>query len=738
VVPEKDPVPASDQLSKNSPEVVEISLKAALRDADAGKLGFVPEGVPAGVVLKLPLSVVGPQLAMGRVEIGLEELRQGVQEANRRAFDGATADLRVVVPLSELFPLLPAELIPGAGGIPEPLSENPGQTGEERHRQMDDDDDEEFLPEFPQPSAAVSAAAASLPKENAVLKPAPSMAAPTGAVLKPLPSLAVAARSPLPMSVAAPAAVPAPPPVLAPLIAGAVPKPASMPAPIASPAPVEPEAPVSLPSAISGLPALPPLPAVSGGIPAIPENLPALPPLVLRNGGMFSRPPARPVAAAPVANQGLGSAPGLASIGPVTPPPRNASSSGIAPLPLLSRGPSLSPMPPVPKIHAGEMDPPPSPAPPPASPVGPVSPVVPVGQAGPVPPPTLTVLTDCRDLPGEDDDLGPDRPAGALMLEPPFPGQKPAVPDSAPRPLPVPPLEPILKPAEAEPVMPTAKSEPEPQPEAELEAHTRTSNPEPLAVASQIPPASPTLPILPSLPALIPVLAPLTPPAEETAAQPTTPTLAPIVPPTGPEPETSPQLPDDGEDVAFGCVPDATQLTLRALFGTSDWLTSQEVVNRCSRLPGLRACVLLRPPAPALSSDGLTEADSETFVRQAARTFEFLLDLSGPDTDPGAKPAPLPGDAPAPNSSSADSAPGSGSPAAGTPRSANFTLRSDDSVRSFFIAGDCCLAVWHQEAAFSSGTREKLILTAGELARTGLNPEVQTGNSKPETRNPES
>lgn len=374
----------------------------------------------------------------------------------------------------------------------------------------------------------------------------------------------------------------------------------------------------------------------------------------------------------------------------------------------------------------------------------------------PTPPPTLTVLPDGWKLPGEDDDLGPDRPAGALMVEPPFAGQKPTL-NPAPNPLPAAPLLPPVSPD-----LPSASLDVGPQ-TAEAPATEPVSE---LSRNSPLPPISPVSPSLPSLGSLpvsparpsLPVLVPLASSAssplpheeekaealeqssapaaadlsplpvlprvanEPTATPEPEPTPSPAAHESAPAPEaTTPSLnqatqpvEDESEDLAFGCVPDATQLTLRALFGTSDWLTPQDVVNRCARLPGLRGCVLLRPDAPALSSDGLTEAEAGTFVDHAARTFKYLLDLAALSAKPAPPSSPPPADGTIVNAGS-----NSGTPHANALPVTNCTLRSDETVRSYFTAGNLCLAVWHQDAAFSAGTREKLILTAAELARLG-------------------
>lgn len=108
---------------------IRVSLLALLRDVTAEDLGFDPTAVPAHVEAVLPLDAVTPQLATGRVEISVEELRHGVEDRFRPAFARANPGLRFVVPLSEIFRSLPPAAIPAPHAAEHiPISTSPFQT----------------------------------------------------------------------------------------------------------------------------------------------------------------------------------------------------------------------------------------------------------------------------------------------------------------------------------------------------------------------------------------------------------------------------------------------------------------------------------------------------------------------------------------------------------------------------------------------------------------------------------
>lgn len=132
------------------------------------------------------------------------------------------------------------------------------------------------------------------------------------------------------------------------------------------------------------------------------------------------------------------------------------------------------------------------------------------------------------------------------------------------------------------------------------------------------------------------------------------------------------------EDLSFGCLEDITQTTLRAVLGTNQILTAQAVLDHCAALPGLKACGLLRG-AHSLGCTTMPPAEARTFLASAARTLDSLRMLSE---------------------------------AMGLGEGGNFTLRTDQGIRSFFLGNGLCLVVWHEMPVFSSGTREKLMLVA--------------------------
>ena len=95
------------------PAMIELSLRAVLRDAKAAELGFVPDNVPETVRVLLPVDSIASQLAGGRVEMGLEDICAGIPEKFRPAFARAVPGLRVIIPMSEVFHNLPESARPG-------------------------------------------------------------------------------------------------------------------------------------------------------------------------------------------------------------------------------------------------------------------------------------------------------------------------------------------------------------------------------------------------------------------------------------------------------------------------------------------------------------------------------------------------------------------------------------------------------------------------------------------------
>jgi len=252
--------PPSAQVPQPS-QRLRVSLASLLRDVTAGDLGFDPAAVPGNVDAELSYDTILPQLASGRVEVSIEELRLGVVERFRPAFARVRPGVRFLVPLSEIFRSLPSSAIP----VPPPgehveISMTPFQTpfaikaGEDQVR-------------------------ASLPPLSQMITPAAAEPAP----LAPFP-----------------VAPPLDPP-------GPKTTPVSLPQLISAPAVPAATAPVaSVPPALSGLPALPALPHIQG-MPGRPSpfarpptmqtspaatGLPALPPAMAPPATMPSLPAA--------------------------------------------------------------------------------------------------------------------------------------------------------------------------------------------------------------------------------------------------------------------------------------------------------------------------------------------------------------------------------------------------------------------------------------------------------------
>lgn len=458
------PLPTPGAVSgsgKEPPVLLEMSLRSALRDVGAGQIGFDPGKIPEGVRLSLPLDLVRPLVARGRVEIGLEELRAGVLEKYRGAFVRAEEGLRVVVPLSVIFPLLPKEAIPS---IPAARVEEGTAAGFE--------------------------------------------AAPEGAVFV---------------------------------------------TPFSVPVIVEEKA----------------LPPLAGTAP--------VPPALIPRNGVLSRPPGAGL-------KGVRDFPALAPLGEG----RNGNAGLKLPEP-----PKLSPL----------------------------LPAIPGAGSSRISMADMDITMDGNgngNGSGEenDDDLGEAFSAASLTAEPPLTRGGLAFP--------------LLPPFPARGQVNGLKNGSGVFLEERGEKGATNGGRNREGVE-----------------------------------------FKPVSVPDGPL-----------EDLSFGCIGDLSQVTLRALFSTDEWLTPQKVVDRCAGLAGLKACVLLRGP-DSLSSAGMEAGEAEAFLASAERTLDSLKVLAE------------------------TMALGEGG---------NFTLRTDKGIRSFFLAEGLCLAVWHDQALFSAGTREKLILAARELS----------------------
>jgi hypothetical protein len=589
------PVPPSGSVVAT----VELSLRAVLRDAEPAKLGFAPENVPEAVRVTLPLELISWQLATGRVEIGVLEICEGISEKFRPAFARAAADLRIIIPMSEVFHNLPESARPALQSVNPPgehrfTTTTPFQTPfaikaeEDRGKQLLN------------LSATGFDGAASTPRP--VTLPVPGLEMP-----------------------------PTPLPPVAPPVAAHVELPTLR--------PVVPSLPVQTTES-PALPSLQPRPGAlsrppgSGTAPTSPRTAPRLKfvPLSLTALRPFPKPAPLPESPLPAAV-------------PVI--PAVALPADLAPLPSLPAAASL-----------------------PALPAAPP----PLAQSA-------AVKTDAPSSSAESfEDLGESFSAASLGAEPP--------PRAGSAPV-------SLRGTLSD----RATSAPVSQPLAEI-------LPPPLpAPSSIIATANATGAVIPVwLPAPLPLLAPVT--AHAGPAVSGTPPLvlpalllketldagpfssvpaaraAPVqtAPLTGlSSPAGSPQ-----EDLTFGCINDLRQLMLRAVLGTDQVLTTQDIVDCCAGLPGLKACVLLQRDA-TLTSQGMDELEATSFRSSAVKTRDSLVTLAE---------------------------------TMGLGQGGNFTLRTDHGIRSFFLESNLCLAVWHAQPNFSGGTREKLILIAQELAKS--------------------
>lgn len=120
--------PGTEAPSPDSQRIT-VLLAALMRGVTADDLGFEPAAVPDHIEVALSLDMIMPQLATGRVEVGVEDLRQGVAERLRPAFAKMRPGLRFQVPLTEIFKYLSPGAIPVPQTAPHvPIITSPFQT----------------------------------------------------------------------------------------------------------------------------------------------------------------------------------------------------------------------------------------------------------------------------------------------------------------------------------------------------------------------------------------------------------------------------------------------------------------------------------------------------------------------------------------------------------------------------------------------------------------------------------
>ena len=249
------PTAEAQSTAPSSQARIRVSLASLLRDVTAEDLGFDPVAVPGNVHAELFYDTILPQLATGRVEVSIEELRQGVAERFRPAFARVRAGMRFVVPLSEIFQNLPASAMPA----PQPaehvaISTTPFQTPFAIKAEED------------KTRATLPSLSHMMPPQMAIESPvAPFPMAPSIEPQKPAPAAVMLPRiETQPVAVTPIAATIPPPPVDLPKLPD-LPGMAGRPSPFARPPGLQPEPPVSTPQPPPVAPALhaslPPLPS---------------------------------------------------------------------------------------------------------------------------------------------------------------------------------------------------------------------------------------------------------------------------------------------------------------------------------------------------------------------------------------------------------------------------------------------------------------------------------------------
>jgi hypothetical protein len=258
---------------------IRVLLSTLLREVTAEDLGFDPSAVPEHVEAVLPIDAITPQLATGRVEVGVEELRQGVEERFRPAFARVRPGLRFLVPLAEVFRSLPPDAIPAPQAAPHiPISTSPFQTPFALRADDEANDGKPALPPFVAPAP-----------------PAPANPVPHFPVIPPLTDAPNAGTGPVKL-------------------------PSGPPLPAMESGPTETvAAAVSLPFQI---PQLPSSPAAGGGAPS---RLPGLPPLPKLSGAPvrpspFSRPPGMAPPGTPEEHAVQSSTPAVPPVAPASLP----------------------------------------------------------------------------------------------------------------------------------------------------------------------------------------------------------------------------------------------------------------------------------------------------------------------------------------------------------------------------------------------------------------------------------
>ncbi len=120
--PSPPPVPAPDsdpaELPRDDEAMVALGLAALLNAVPESALGFDPKKVPGHVTTNIPLNVIKPQLAKGKIEVPLGLVADGCEERFQPAFTRADRSTGVKLPMQEVFHNLPAGTLAPASKEP--------------------------------------------------------------------------------------------------------------------------------------------------------------------------------------------------------------------------------------------------------------------------------------------------------------------------------------------------------------------------------------------------------------------------------------------------------------------------------------------------------------------------------------------------------------------------------------------------------------------------------------------
>jgi hypothetical protein len=109
---------ADDRANANAAatgDEVKLGLASVLKGCAARDIGISPDHIPSWVQTTLPLSLIQPQLASGKVSIRLADILRGLEPEMRHLLAPTRHDLEVVVPANDLFHALP---VAKAGAAP--------------------------------------------------------------------------------------------------------------------------------------------------------------------------------------------------------------------------------------------------------------------------------------------------------------------------------------------------------------------------------------------------------------------------------------------------------------------------------------------------------------------------------------------------------------------------------------------------------------------------------------------